>query len=211
MDGDIPDPTETDRLLRQAQAGDPQAMEELFARHAAYLRQVIGPRLDKRLRARVDVSDVVQETQIEVFRRLEEYLRRQPMPFRLWLRKTACECLGKLHAHHLGAAKRSLRCEVVLPERSSLQLAGRLLRHASTPSKEVSRREIARLVNLAVAELPDADREVLLMRHSEGLAYDEVSTVLEITPEAARKRYGRALLRLQKLLEQSGLLEWHHE
>jgi RNA polymerase sigma-70 factor (ECF subfamily) len=207
MDDGIPDPAETERLLQQAHTGDQQAFDELLARHGAYLRRVIGLRLDRRLQARIDLSDVVQETQLEVFRRLGDYLRRQPMPFRLWLRKTACECVLKLHAHHLGAAKRSLRCEISLPERSSLQLAGRLLRPPSTPSKEASRREIARLVNLAVASLPEADREVLLLRHYEGLSHDEVASVLEVPAPTARKRYGRALLRLQKALAQSGLLE----
>jgi RNA polymerase sigma-70 factor (ECF subfamily) len=86
-----PDSAETQRLLHQVCAGDASAFDALFARHRSYVRQVIELRLDPRLRARVDPSDVVQETQLDAFRRLPDYLERRPMAFRLWLRKTACE------------------------------------------------------------------------------------------------------------------------
>jgi RNA polymerase sigma-70 factor (ECF subfamily) len=95
-----------------------------------------------------------------------------------------------------------LRREVRLPENASLLLAA-----GSTPSQHLSRHEIARRVDEAMARLAEADREILLMRHFEGLSYEEAGTALEIAPAAARKRYGRALLRLQKLLADSGLLE----
>ena len=90
------DSDETRRLLGQAQAGDRRAFEELFARHHDYLHRVIALRLDPRMRARLDASDVVQDTQLEAFRRLSDYCRRRPMPFRLWLRKTAQE-LSLIH------------------------------------------------------------------------------------------------------------------
>ncbi|MBM4070338.1 MAG: sigma-70 family RNA polymerase sigma factor [Planctomycetes bacterium] len=202
----LPDAGETERLLEQARDGDRQAFERLFALYRPFVRQVVGLRLDPRLRGRLDLSDVVQETQREALRRLGDFLRRQPMPFRVWLRKTAYECLVKLREHH-DAAKRSPRREVHLPQGSSLLLAQQLLRSGSSPSQQLSRRELARQVNQALARLPEADRDILLMRNFEGLAYEEVAAALEIAPAAARKRYGRALLRLQKLLTEHGLLE----
>jgi RNA polymerase sigma-70 factor, ECF subfamily len=207
MDEVTPDSAETDRLLRQAQAGDARALGQLLARYRPYLHQVIALRLDPQLRPRVDPSDVVQETELEAFRRLADYLERRPMPFRVWLHKTACERLLNLHQRHVGAARRSLRREVPLPERSSLLLARRLLAGGSTPSQRLSRREVARLVSEALGRLGEADREILLMREFEGLSYEEAGCALGIDPTAARKRYGRALLRLQLLLAASGLLE----
>jgi len=62
-------------------------------------------------------------------------------------------------------------------------------------------------VSEAIAELGEIDREILMMRSFEGLSYDEAACILEIEPAAARKRYGRALLRLRKLLDDRGLLE----
>jgi RNA polymerase sigma-70 factor (ECF subfamily) len=207
MDEITPDSAETRDLLQQARAGDRKAFELLFARYRPYLRQLIALRLDSRLRPRVDPSDVVQDTQLEAFRRLGDFLQRHPMPFRVWLRKTACERLLKLREFHLEAIKRSAHREVPLPDRSSLLLAQQLLAAGSTPSQQFSRREVVRRVNQALSQLAEADREVLLMRHFEGLSYEEVGWALEIDPAAARKRYGRALLRLQKLLIEDGLLE----
>src|SRR6516164_4461507 len=100
MDQAKPNSAETTRLLERAKVGERQAFEELFRRHRTFIRQVIDLRLDERLRTRVDPSDIVQETQLEAFRKLPDYLERRPMPFRLWLRKTAYERLLKMHRHH---------------------------------------------------------------------------------------------------------------
>ncbi len=207
MDEAAPDSAETDQLLQRARAGDREAVEELFARFRPYLHQLIATRLDARLRQRIDPSDVVQDTEAEAFRRLGDFLQRQPMPFRLWLRKTAWERLQKLREQHVEAARRSVEREVRLPDRSSLVLAQQLMAGGSTPSQRLSRKEIARRLNQALGRLSENDREILLMRHQEDLSYDEISSFLEIEPSAARKRYGRALLRLQNLLRETGLLE----
>ena len=202
-----PDSSETTRLLDQVRDGDRDAFEKLFARHRPYLRQVVSLRLDPKLRARVDASDVVQETHLEAVRRLPDYLERRPMPFRLWLRKTAYERLLMIERHHVDAQRRAVGREVALPDRSSLQLFGQLLAAGSTPSQQLSRAELARRVRQAVARLADIDKEILLMRNLEGLSNHEVAQVLEIAPAAASQRYGRALLRLRKLLLAGGLSE----
>jgi len=207
MDEAASDSAETDHLLQRAQAGDREAFEKLFARYRPYLHQVVATRLDARLRQRIDPSDVVQEAEAEAFCRLGDFLRRQPMPFRLWLRKTACERLLKLREQHVEAARRSVEREVRLPDRSSLLLAQQLLAGGSTPSQRLSKKDIARRLNQALGRLSESDREILLMRHQEDLSYDEISSFLEIDPAAARKRYGRALLRLRKLLLDADLLE----
>jgi RNA polymerase sigma-70 factor (ECF subfamily) len=202
-----PDSEDTRDLLQQARAGDRRAFELLFSRYRDYLRQVVELRLDARLRPRVDPSDVVQETQMEAFRRLADYLEREPMPFRLWLRKTAQERLGMAHRQHLGAARRAVDREVHLPDQSSWQLAGQYLAPGSTPSQHVSRRELIQEVQQAVAQLSSADREILLLRNLEGLSNQEAAHVLDIEPATASQRYGRALLRLRHLLIAAGLME----
>jgi RNA polymerase sigma-70 factor (ECF subfamily) len=207
MDELTPDSAETQRLLDQVRAGDRLAFELLFTRHRPFLRQVVELRLDPRLRTRVDPSDIVQETQLEAFRRLADYLERQPMPFRLWLRKTACERLLMAQRHHVGAARRAVGREVHLPDASSLQLAQQLLAAGSTPSQRLDRDEMAGRVREAVARLSETDREILLLRNLEMLSNLEAAHVLQIDPATASQRYGRALLRLRKLLVAGGLME----
>jgi RNA polymerase sigma-70 factor (ECF subfamily) len=202
-----PDSAETQLLLERAQAGEPGAPDQLLARHRPFLRQVVELRLDLRLRARVDPSDVVQEAQVDAFRRLPDFLRRRPMPFRLWLRKTAQERLLKVRRRHLEAGRRAVGREVPLPSQSSLVLGQQLLASGSTPSQHLDRAEMARRVSLAVARLPEADREVLLMRNFEGLSNQEIGYLLGLAPAAVSKRHGRGLLRLRQLLLEGGLGE----
>jgi RNA polymerase sigma-70 factor (ECF subfamily) len=207
MDQVLPDSAATRHLLEQVRAGDRQAFEQLLTQHRPYLRQLVELRLDPQLRSRIDPSDVVQEAQIEAVRRLDAYLEHAPLPFRLWLRQLAYDRLLMMHRRHVKAARRAVGQEVALPERSSLLLAQQFLAAGSTPSQKLAQQELARRVREAVTQLPDADREVLLMRTFEGLSFEEVAYLLEIDPAAARKRHGRALLRLHQILSEGGLTE----
>jgi RNA polymerase sigma-70 factor, ECF subfamily len=199
-----PDSAQTRTLLEQAEAGDERACERLLERHRAALREFVELRLDPRLRARLDASDVVQDAQLEALRRFPDYLRRRPMPFRLWLRKTAYERLLMLRREHVDAGRRAVGREARLPERSSLALAERLLARESSPSRQADRAELARRVQKALAQLSEADRDILLMRNYEGLSYEDAGCILGLDPAAARKRHGRALLRLHRLLSDVG-------
>jgi RNA polymerase sigma-70 factor (ECF subfamily) len=195
-----PDSQATQALLEQAAAGDPKACERLLRRHRPKLVEFVGAHLDPLLRARLDASDVVQEAQMEVSRRLPDFLSRRPMPFRLWLRKTAYERLLMLRRQHVQAARRSVRREVQLPDRSSLVLAQNLVDPAGAPNLRMDQQEAARRMQQALGRLAEADREVLLMRHYEELSYEEIGCILDIEAATARKRAGRALVRLHKIL-----------
>lgn len=207
VDGEQVQAGEIELLLERVRAGDPAAMEQLFARHRDYLHGVIELRMDRNLRSRVDVSDVIQEAHLEAVRRIGDFLNRRPMPFRLWLRKTAYECLLRMRRQHVEAKRRAVGREVPLPQRSSVMLAGQAL--GSTPSQRLIDAELAERVRDGMAQLEEDDREVLLMRNYEALSNQEVAQVLEIEPDAASKRYGRALLRLRKILIEGGLSESH--
>jgi RNA polymerase sigma-70 factor (ECF subfamily) len=202
-----PDSAETCGLLGQVAQGDRQAMGRLLQHFRARLQAFIEVRLDRRVRSRLDASDVVQEVQMEVMRRMDDFLHRRPMPFHLWVRRTAYERLLKVQREHRRRARRTVTREVPLPDQSSLLLAKPLLASSLSPSDQVAAGELADRVSLAVSELAEADREILLMRHMEGLNYAEIACLLDIEADAARKRYGRALLRLRKVLKDHGLLE----
>ena len=207
MDQLAPDSAATQELLLEARAGSRQAYNRLFARHRARLHEFVALRLDPRLRPRIDPDDVVQETQLEAFRQLSVYLTQRPMPFHVWLRKKAYERLTDLRRRHVGAARRSVQREVALPDRSSRLLAQRLVASGSTPSQQLAQRELARQVHQALAQMSEVDRDILFMRNYEGMSYEEVASILAIDPAAARKRHGRALLRLHKLLANAMRLE----
>jgi RNA polymerase sigma-70 factor (ECF subfamily) len=200
-----PDSAETRALLEQVGAGDRAALDALLERHRPGLLAFVELRLDPQVRARLDPSDVVQEAQLVLAQRIDDFLTRRPMPFHLWARKTAYERLLNAQRDQR-RARRSVAREEALPDRSSLLLARPLLSGGQTPGQEAEARERAERVVAAVAELAEADRAVLLMRHAEALSHDEIAVLLDVTPAAARKRYGRALIRLQKALSDHGLL-----
>ncbi len=200
------DSDETLCLLEEVRAGSQEAVEALFSRHRDCLRRFVHLRIDQRISRRADTSDVVQEAQLEAFRRLPDYLRRRPMPFRVWLLRTAHQCLLKMRRYHMNAIRRTVKREVSLPERSSQALALDAARPSAWPGQRLHRRELALGVRRAIAELSHLDQEILLLRNFEGLTNQEVAHVLGIEPVAASRRLGRALLRLQDVLRARGLV-----
>jgi RNA polymerase sigma-70 factor (ECF subfamily) len=121
---------DTEELIEQASRGDATALPHLLVRHRGRLRKMVAVRLDRRLAARVDPSDVVQEALAEATQHFAEYLRTRPLPFSAWLRQFAWQRLVKLHRHHIRAQKRSVSREealsMPLPDDSVVRLARRL-------------------------------------------------------------------------------------
>jgi RNA polymerase sigma-70 factor, ECF subfamily len=192
-------------LLLKARKGDRNAFEIAVSHHREELRRVVACRLDRSLRARVDPSDIVQEAQLEALARLPDYVVRQPMSFRAWLFHTAIQRLLKLHRHVL-AARRDISREQNLAE-STLASAPGLMDAGPTPSEQAMGRERTVRLNHLLQQLASADRMILELRTFQGLSYEEIGYRLAIDPAAARKRYGRALLRLRVLLLADGLTE----
>jgi RNA polymerase sigma-70 factor (ECF subfamily) len=198
-----PEP-DTEQLVERACGGDVDARQALLTRHRERLRRMVQVRLDRRVSARVDPSDVVQEALAEAARKLSDYLRERPLPFYPWLRRIAWERLVKLHERHLHAGKRSAKREqaggLALPDDSALELARHLIAPETSPSNQLVREELRRRVQAALAMLAERDREILVLRYLEQLSIKEVAAALEITEGAVKSRHLRALERLRGLL-----------
>jgi RNA polymerase sigma-70 factor (ECF subfamily) len=195
------DPEDLPELLARARQGDRQAFDDLFRRHAEGVRQAIRLRFDRRLQARLDVSDVLQETYLEAVRRLPGYLDHPDMSFGLWLRWLARERLLELHRRHLGTDMRAVQRELpLLPADSSAQLLHSLGGKGPTPSQALAALEAAERLRSALERLSEDQREVILLRHFECLSNREIAWLLGLGESAAHKRYIRALQRLRGLL-----------
>jgi RNA polymerase sigma-70 factor (ECF subfamily) len=199
-----PQDPDTEQLLERAEQGDLAAREHLLVRHRQRLRQMIAFRMDRRLAARLDPSDVVQETLAEAVRELPDYFANCPLPFYAWLRQLAWDRLAELHRRHIQVRKRSITreecCIPALPDESALELAGRLLARGSSPSARLRREEMRGRLQAALAQLAGHDREVLVLRHLEQLSTREIAAVLGITEGAVYTRHLRALERLRNFL-----------
>lgn len=189
----------TRELLRRVHDGDNDALQTLLEAQRDYLRRLVDLRMEHELRVRVDPSDVVQETLIVISRRVDDFIVRQPTSFRLWVRRKAIERLIEVRRKHL-ADKRSVRREMKLSDASSMAVARGFL--AGLPNRSLERREMVNRVRGAIEELGELDREVILLRHVEELSNHEVAEILDIDPDTASKRYGRAVRRLATKLNE---------
>ena len=198
-------PDDTNELLERASGGDAKALGALFMRHQDRLRRMVDLRMDRRLRGRLDPSDVLQESFLEFTRSLADYLRRPELPFYVWLWMITGRKLQTLHRRHLGAQVRDAHRDVslfhgALPQASSECLAAQLLGRNTTPSEAAGRAELQIRVQDALNSMDPIDREILSLRHFELLSNLEAAHVLGLSESAASNRFMRALKRLKKIL-----------
>lgn len=193
---------EIQALLDRARARDPEAAGALLELFRARLRRMVELRLDDQLRRKLGASDVVQEAFLEAARRFEEYLARPSMPFHLWLRFLTAQTLAALWRHHVGTQARDVRREAGGRAlfTSSETLAGAMLAHTTSPTRAAARDEARSQVAAALGLMDPVDREVLVLRHFEGLSNAEAAQEVGLSPDAARKRHARALVRLREIL-----------
>lgn len=203
-----PSTDQTQTLIAGARAGDGDAVGALLDRHRESLRRLVRLRLDRQIAARVDASDVVQDVLLEANQRLAGYLQNPSMPFHLWLRNLARDRIIDMHRRHRAASKRSVDKEqplhVAFGDRSSLELAGALQDPELTPAAATLKKELEARFLAALDELGEEDRDILLMRHFEGLGNGETAEALGLSPAAAGMRHLRALRRLRAILESDG-------
>jgi RNA polymerase sigma-70 factor (ECF subfamily) len=193
-----------DELVAHVKRGDMHAIATLFDRYRDRLRRMIEIRLDQRLAARVDPSDVLQDVFVDVQNRIHEF-ETSDFSFFLWLRLKVGHRLSDLHRFHLGAQKRSVRREISLqsgpmPLASSASLASQLVGKLTTASNEAMRAETRLRVQNLLNGMDEIDREVLVLRHFEDLTNVDTAQVLGISENAASNRYIRALRRLKDAL-----------
>ena len=184
----------------------------LFTRYRGRLRAVVELRLDRRLRARVDPSRVLQEALVEAFQELEDHCREAtPLPLYVWLRKVTAQRLVEIHRSHLDSrsrrdsrrrapAREASPDEVLGPPSCTGVLAPRLLGEELSLGRAAVRAEARPALKQALDRLRDSEREMVALRHFEGLTGNETAALLGVSLEAANKRYMRAMEKLRRFL-----------
>ena len=211
-----PDGDHEDQRQR-LRAGDEQALAEAFSQHWDRLWRLVKFRLDRRLWARVDAEDVVQEAYLNAAQRLEHVFDESAASVFLWLRLIVMQTLINVHRRHLGTQGRDAHREVAIrgwnaPQTTTTSLVAQLVGNATSPSQIAMRRETSDQLEQILEGLDPIDREVLALRHFEELTNNEVAQVLGIGPKAASMRYVRAVSRLKEILTRDpGLRENQRE
>jgi RNA polymerase sigma-70 factor (ECF subfamily) len=197
--GQVREPTQ--QLLDRAGRGEVSARDQLLERYRERLKRTVALRLDDRVAARLDASDIVQETLATAALRLDEYLAHRPMPFLDWLKRLARDRVIDAHRTHIIAERRS-----VIRENSSRlakSLSNDEVSHGLDQNDQAERLQTSeRLGELqdALNLLRPSDRQIIIMRHFENLTPAQIANHFQITEGAAKVRTVRALLRLREIL-----------
>jgi len=169
---------------------------------------LVRSRCAGQLRGRVDSSDLVQETQLRAARHIGQFQGRTEAEWRAWLARIAEREIVRQLRRHLGAQKRAAGREQPLPDDGNSQAGVSRLeawrQTHSSPSQALVRRERALLLARVLAELPADHREVLILRHIEGVPFVEVAARLGRSEGAVRVLWTRALKKLRSALRAAG-------
>ena len=192
-------------LLQHAEGDAEGVLNEILIKYRERIHRMVATRMNPRLQGRLDASDIVQDAYIEASRALDGYLANPQMPVFLWLRRLAGQQLIQAHRRHLDTAKRAAGQEQRIlggaPSATSQCIAVQLLGRLPSPSQQAVRNESKARLLTALEEMGELDREVLMLRHFEQLSGPEAAAVLGISHDAIKKRYIRALDRLQVILQ----------
>ena len=192
-----------EKLLSLARAGDADALGQILEQYRGYLTVLARVQIGRRLQGKVDAADVVQEVFLEAHRHFGQFRGSVQAELTSWLRQILAGSLANLVRHYYAAQQRDVRLECELRDevdQSSRALARALLAPHSSPSQRAVRREQAVLLADALERLPEDYRQVLVLRHLEGLPLPEVARRLERSVDAVKKLWTRALDRLRRLL-----------
>ncbi len=194
----------SEQLLRRARGGDAPALGELLELYRAYLNVLARVQIGQRLQSKVDASDVVQEAFLGASRDFPQFRGTTEKEFLGWLRQVLASVLANLVRHYQGTKRRDVRLERRLAaelDQSSQALDRNLVVAQSSPSQQAVRREQSVLLAEALARLPEEWRELLILRHLEGLTWPEVAQRMGRTVDSLKKQWPRALANLRRLLE----------
>jgi RNA polymerase sigma-70 factor (ECF subfamily) len=185
-------------MLDAARRGEVDALGKLLEPYRDQLRAAAAAFVGQALRAKVDPSDVVQETFLRANRDFATFRGSEEAELRAWLRRILANCLADQIKHH----RRRLRSHLRQVSLDALLLGSRsIASRAPSPSEGAVRREQAVLLADAVDQLPDDYRTVYQLRTLHHLSFDDIAPRMGRSAGAVRMLWARALERLNVLLE----------
>ena len=190
------------RLIAEAKEGGDAVLGSLLELYRNYLRLLARIEIGRRLQGKLDASDLVQETFLEAHRHFAGFQGTEEPQFVAWLRQILAARVANLVRHYFGTQGRDVRLEQELAvelDNSSRMLGHELAGSLASPSQQAVQREQAVLLADALERLPKDYRDIIILRHLEGLTFPEVARRMERTVDSVEKLWLRALARLRKV------------
>jgi len=198
------DLTVTIDLLRQAQGGSQEALNRLFGRYYERVRRIVRLRLGTRLRQRVESSDILQETFIAAIGAFDNFELRDEASFINWLARIAERQVLAAADHHK-AQKRDPDREVSIHRDADNSDFG--IDPVATgllPQDQLARAEQTAAVEACIATLPEAYRELIILRNYAGSSWESVAEQTgRPSAAAARMMHAKAIVELGKAVRRA--------
>jgi RNA polymerase sigma-70 factor, ECF subfamily len=176
-----------------ASPGDGPALARALERYRDYLNLVARRAIGPDLAARLGASDVVQETFLAAQQHIGTFRGRTEPEWRAWLKAILLNHLANQRRYY-GAGKRRG------PENGPARHPPADAHGVTPPSRNMMRRERDGALAEALGRLPKRYHQVVCWHHHDRLGFGEIATRLGMSPDAAQKVWGRALVRLKELL-----------
>src|SRR5262245_45044258 len=202
---------DAEQLFATARGGSNSCLGQLLSLYSNYLKLLVSAQLDSRLRARVNPSDIVQESFYEAHRDFAEFRGKSIGEFVAWLRRIVVNNILRVVEQHVLAEKRDVRREVSLEEigrrleQSTVRLETLLAVQTESPSGCAARREDEIRIADTLAQLPTDYRDVIVLRNIEGLSFEEVALRMERSAGAVRMLWLRGLKKMRENIEKREL------
>ncbi len=164
-----------------------------------YLKLLARLQINRRLRTKADASDAVQDVLLLAHRKFHEFRGASEPELLAWLRQILASRLASLNRHYLGTQARCADLERDLQREldvASGAMDPGLLVH-STPSQQAAERELGVLLADALARLPERYREVLVLRHMEGMGFPDIAQRMGRTVASVKNLWARGLAKLR--------------
>lgn len=193
------DVTQTIDLVRRAQAGSDEALNQLFTRYYPRVQQIVSIRLGRRLRSKMDSGDIMQDTFLSAMKSFDRYEIRTEARFLNWLCTIAEHQIGDA-VDHLTAQKRNVDREVALDRPTDSGHVGiDPVASGLIPPDLLSQGEEKAVLVAAMQDLGEEYRELILLRDYMGMSWDDVAAEAECpSADAARMKHGTALVKLAR-------------
>jgi len=176
-----------------------------FERFRDYLCLLARLHLDRRLRRKLDPSDIVQQTLLQAFQGRDGFRGTTIEEQLAWLRSILTRNLSHA-ARDFTSQKRNIGREVhfdgTLAD-SSARLQRWLATSGPSPSQRAMKEETLVELSRRVAQLPEEQQEVLVLHHCQGWSLEEIAKHVERTVPSVAGLLRRGLARLREQMDDS--------
>jgi RNA polymerase sigma-70 factor, ECF subfamily len=168
-----------------------------------YLLLLARLKANRLLQAKLDDSDLVQDTCLSAHRDFANFRGATEPEFTAWLREIMAHTAANLVRDHR-RQRRDVRLERQMYDvlnQSSQMLERAITSNESSPSQRAERRERAVLLANVLNDLPPDYREVLVLRELEGKSLHDTANAMARTPNAVQKLWARALVQMRRQMQ----------